>query len=171
MKTLSQVVYGIADSADKVAVYNALKGIYDRLSSVCLSTAGLAIKTGSSLLVSVKTACKVLADGKLVTVGTQDCAVLAGTITATYYNVFCFFCDSAGTLTTAMGTEAATLAAVKFPPIPEKKAMVGFITILAGDSNAFIGNDATSGVLDSTTYAKTITYTNTPFPFDSTATI
>jgi hypothetical protein len=171
MQKLSNVVYGIADNADKVAVYNALKGIYDRFSSCCLSTAGLAIKTGGSLLVSVKTACKVLADGKLVTVGTQDCAVLAGTINIAKYNVFCFFCDSAGTLTTAMGTEATLLSDVKFPPIPEKKAMIGFITILGGDANAFIGNDATSGVLDSTTYAKTITYTNTPFPFDSTATI
>ncbi len=54
---------------------------------------------------------------------------LVGDITAAYFNVYCFFIDSASVVTVARGTEATTLAGVIFPPFPAGKALVGFLTV------------------------------------------
>jgi hypothetical protein len=62
---------------------------------------------------------------------------LSGSITAAYYNVFCFFVDSAGTLTSAMGREGASLAAVDFPDFPLGKALVGYLVVTY--ASAFVG--------------------------------
>lgn len=117
-------------------LFNALA---DRYASCALSSAGLVIKAGGSAL--AKTGASVfyaVANGKIVTIaGATDMPALVGTITANKFNVFCFFIDKAGTVTAAMGVEGATLAAVKFPPFPEGKALVGFIAVT--HSSTFTG--------------------------------
>ena len=68
------------------------------------------------------------------------------TITAAKYNVYCFFIDSASVVTVAQGPEGATLAAVKFPPFPVGKALVGYLVITY--ASTFTGN---STALDTAT--------------------
>jgi hypothetical protein len=62
---------------------------------------------------------------------------LSGSITAASYNVFCFFIDSASVVTSAMGTEATTLAGVDFPTFPLGKALVGYLVVTY--ASAFVG--------------------------------
>ena len=45
-----------------------------------------------------------------------DMAPLSGTVTNGRFNVFCFFIDAAGGLTSAIGVESITLAGVRFRP-------------------------------------------------------
>ena len=73
--------------------------------------------------------------------------------------------DSAGTLTSAMGTEGATLAAVVMPPLPEKKACIGFVIINPTGTGNFVGGTTP---LDDATVAPGALYVNTIGPFDPT---
>lgn len=169
MDKLSHAAASVPDIGPNL--YRMMEGLYDRLSCQLLSTGGLAIKASGGILVKAATLCKAIVNGRLVSIAANtDCAALSGTVAAGKINVFCFFVDKAGTLTTAMGVEGATLGAVKFPPLPKKKAMVGFIILTAGTSD-FVGNNATAGVLDATTYAASVIYVNTVGAFDPTAAI
>lgn len=172
MENLSQLMGALPDKGSATLLYRALEGVYDRLSCQTLSTPGLAVKADGSLLVKAGTAFRAIVDGKLVyKAANTDMPVLSGTVNIAQFNVFCFFIDSGGTMTSAMGREGADIASIVFPPIPKKKAMIGFIILEGGAANAFIGNDATSGVLGTTvtTYANSCIYVNTVGAFDPTA--
>jgi hypothetical protein len=117
-----------------------LGSIGDRFSSCAVSSAGLVIKAGGSTLAKTGSAVtNLVANGIPVAIAAStDMPALTGiNIQAGYYNVVCFFVDSAGTTSVAAGTEAATLAGVVFPPFPAGKALVGFLTITYG--SAFTG--------------------------------
>jgi len=147
MENLAQSMASLPDKGAGVSLYRALEGVYDRLSCQTLSTPGLAIKASSSLLVKAGTLCKCIVNGTLVSVAANaDMPVLSGTINIAKFNVFCFFVDAAGAFTSAMGVEAAAIGGIKFPPIPKKKAMLGFVIIEGGAAAAFVGNDVTAGV-------------------------
>lgn len=143
------------------ALVTDVTNVYDRLKSQTLGNAGLAIKTGGSAVVKAGTAFVALANGVLVSkTANTDMAALSGTTANSKFNVYCFFVDSAGTLTSSMGTEAATLAAVLFPTIPANKAMIGFI-IVATSGGSFVGGTT---ALDAGTV--TVTYVNTQGAID-----
>jgi hypothetical protein len=107
-----------------------------------LSSAGLVIKAGGGVLVKTGgTACQAICAGVLRSIGAAtDMAAFSGTVTNAKFNVYCFFIDSAGVLTSAMGTEGATLAAVIFPPMPANKACIGFTIINPTGTGNFVGN-------------------------------
>lgn len=115
--------------------------VFDRLTSLAVSTAGLVIKAGSSALAKTgASASYYLANGILVTIASAtDMPALAGTVTNAKFNVYCFFVDSAGNKTCIMGTEGATLATLKFPQFPQKKALIGFIIINPTGTGNFVG--------------------------------
>lgn len=143
------------------ALVTDMTNVYDRMKSATLGSAGLAIKTGGSAVVKAGSAFVAIANGVLVSkTANTDMAALSGTVADSKYNVFCFFVDSAGTLTSSMGTEAATLAAVVFPTIPANKAMIGFI-IVATSGASFVGGTT---ALDAGTV--TVTYVNTQGTLD-----
>lgn len=175
MQNLNSFTNKISDPGDGLVLNQALRGVYDRIGNVLLSTGGLAIKANGGVLVKVATACTAVVNGTIVQIAAAtDCAALSGTITASYYNVFCFYVDASGTLTTLMGREAAALSGVKFPPVQERKALLGFVILQAASGHVFTGNDATYGVLDSSSGLTTAstTYVNTPgCSFDTTASI
>lgn len=151
----------VPDVAERKGLWAILQSIGDRFSSQCLTSAGLAIKTGGSALAKTGSAAiAYIANGVLQTIaGSTDMPALSGSITATKYNVFCFFADSAGVVTSAMGTEGAAAANVVFPPLPQGKAMIGFLLITY--ASTFVGG---STALDTAT---TI-YVNTVGAFDPT---
>lgn len=115
--------------------------LMDRYSSQPLRTAGLVIKAGGGVLAKIGAADYYgIASGIPVTIAAAtDMPALTGlTITANTFNVACFFVDSASTVTVAFGTQGATIAAMKFPPFPQGKALVGFLIIT--HSSTFTGN-------------------------------
>ena len=137
--TIARRVNAMACNSDKQALLPVFNAIADRMSSQATSTAGLVIKAGGSALAKTgSTAFQGVANGVPVTIaGSTDMPALVGSITAAYFNVFCFFIDSASTVTVAMGTEGATLAAVKFPEFPVGKALVGYLIVTY--ASTFVG--------------------------------
>lgn len=169
MNNLNQMTGAISDKGNGALIYGMLEGLYDRLSCQLLSTGGLAIKAGGSAVVKVATLCKAIVNGVLVSIAANtDCAALAGTVTNAKFNVFCFFVDNAGTLTTVMGQEGAALGSVVFPPIPKRKAMVGFLIINPTGTGNFVGGTT---ALDDVTVVPNAVYVNTIGAFDPTAKI
>ena len=137
--TLTQALSNVSANTDLLAIRNALSPIYDRFNSCAHNSAGLVIKTGGSTLAKTgSTAWYGTAKGVSNAIAAAtDMPVLVGSITAAYFNVFCFFIDSAGTVTAAMGREGASLAAVDFPDFPLGKALVGYLVVT--HSSTFVG--------------------------------
>lgn len=170
LNSITQFLAGMASVADKKAVLSSVKPLADRYISQSLSSAGLAIKAGGSAIVKTGAAAYYgIANGILVTKGAAtDMAALSGTVTNAKFNIYCFYIDSAGTLTSAMGTEGATLAAVKFPQTPEGKAMLGFVVINPTGTGNFVGGTT---ALDDATVVPNAAYVNTIGAFDPTVLI
>ncbi len=178
MQKINEITGAIADKQDGRLINLALKGVYDRMSSQAFTSGALAQGNATT---TMKTAAIIhgIAGGVPFTKAVTDdlwgpttgvidgFKVLAGTT-----NVFCMYLDSAGTASGAFGTAATTvsttgLGGVKFPAMPEKKAMVGFVIISGGSG------DWTAGTSTFTT-ATTVTYctiVNTVGMFDPSATI
>lgn len=163
--TVTRFLAGVANSADREAIRKILNPIADRLSSQSLSSAGLVIKAGASAVVKTGAAAYYgIAQGALVTkAAATDMAALSGSVTNAKFNVYCFYIDSAGTLTSAMGTEGATLALVKFPPLPVGKAQIGFVIINPTGTGPFVGGTT---ALDDATVVPNAAYVNTVGAFD-----
>ncbi|MDE2020869.1 MAG: hypothetical protein KGJ13_11085, partial [Patescibacteria group bacterium] len=130
--------------------------IFDRESTCPLNSAGLVIhgaagtvpKTGSS-------DCYLIANGILQKItASTDMPALSGTVVNATFNVFCFFIDSAGTKTSAMGTAGTTLAKVVFPQFPKQKALIGFIIINPTGTGNFVGG--TTALDDGTVVPNTV---------------
>lgn len=102
----------------------------------------------------------------LVTKATTDMAALSGTVTNAKFNVYCFFIDSAGTLTSAMGTEGATLGAVVFPAFDPSKVCIGFVIINPTGAGNFVGGTT---ALDDAGVVPNAVYVNTVGAFNPTA--
>jgi hypothetical protein len=145
-------------------ILNDLTFLRDRVRSRTLSTGGLAIKAGGSAVVKAASAVVYAAAGTLVRkAANTDMAALAGTVTNAKFNVFAFFGDSAGTLTTSMGTEGATLAAVVFPTVPANKALLGFVIINPTGTGNFVGGTT---ALDDATVVPNAVYVDCLGAFD-----
>jgi hypothetical protein len=136
-----------------------LEPLFDRESSLALNTAGLAIHGSASALVKTGAAdCYLVANGILqkITAAT-DLTALAGTVLNAQFNVFCFFIDSAGVKTVAMGTAGSTLAKVVFPQFPKQKALIGFIIVNPTGTGNFVGGTT---ALDDATVVPGVVYVN-----------
>jgi hypothetical protein len=129
--TLTRWLEGIAAVKDQYHIRKISEPIFDRMSSATLTSPGIVISSGGAT--TAKTGASDtygVANGTLWKVASgTTLPALVGTITAAYFNVFCFFVDSAGTITVAMGTQGATLGAVVFPQFPQKKALLGFLIV------------------------------------------
>ena len=145
---VNQQLAAMDSQNEQAALRPLLNALADRMSSQATSTAGPAIKAGGGVLAKTGAAAFAgVANGVPVAIAAStDMPALTGTITAAKYNVYCFFIDSASVVTVAQGTEGATLAAVKFPPFPVGKALVGYLVITY--ASTFTGN---STALDTAT--------------------
>lgn len=167
MENLVQRINQIKDREDSRNLFLILEGIYNRLSSACLSSAGLVIKTGGSAIVKSANIIYATANGVLLTkAANTDMAALSGTVTNAMFNVFVFTVSSAGTLYTQMGTEGATLAAVKWPTLDQKRAIIGFVIINPTGTGNFVGGTT---AIDDATVVPGAVYANTQGAFDPTA--
>jgi hypothetical protein len=144
--------------AYKAALKAALEKLQDGLTHQIFNSGALAIKTSSSALAKTANAVYGIVDGVLVTKAAADMAALSGTVTNAKFNVFCFYVNAAGTLTTLMGTEAATLAGVVFPTKVDGTVMIGFVIINPTGTGNFVGGTT---ALDDATVAPNAVYVNT----------
>lgn len=137
--TIIRYLAGVGSERDRANLLAILTPIADRISSRMLDNAALAIST-TKTLAKVTEVCHASVQGVLRELADDtDMAALSGTVAAAAFNVYCFFIDKAGTLTSAMGTAGATLAAVKFPPFPQGKALIGFVIINPTGTGDFVG--------------------------------
>jgi hypothetical protein len=140
--------------------------VEDRSKAVIFNTGGLAIGVGSKAKVLLANTIYAIAGGALLSKTTAE-VTLSGTVTADMFNVYQVFVDAAGALTAAMGTEAATLAAVVFPSQPADKASVGFVIVNPTGTGNFVGGTTE---LDDATVVPNAVYVNTVGVFNPKAT-
>lgn len=132
------------------------------LSNFLLNSGALAISAGGAKVAKFANTINYLVDGKVFSKATADCAALAGTVTADAFNVFVFSVNSAGTLVTQMGVEAATLGGVTFPTVADGNTIIGFVVINPTGTGNFVGGTTP---LDDATVVPNAVYVDTPFPF------
>lgn len=139
--TLSQFLSWIPGQTQQWAIRRLVFPMWDRQTSRMLNTAALVIKAGGSTLAKTgAAACYAVANGILQKIAAAtDMPALVGTVVNATFNVFCFYIDSAGTVTVALGTAGATLAATKFPQVPTQKAFIGFVVINPTGTGDFVG--------------------------------
>ncbi len=141
-----------------------LAKVQNAFTTMVLNTGALAIKAGGSALAKTVNTIKYFIGGNLYSKAAADMAAFAGTVTNAKFNVFLHLVDTAGTLTTSMGTEGATLADVVFPTYdPSTKAAIGFTIINPTGTGNFVGGTTP---LDDATVVPNAVYVNTPFVFD-----
>ena len=162
--TITRYLSSLSVQGDKLALLRVLSALGDRLSSQALGNAGLVIFAGASPLAKTGvTATAAMANGILLSIPAgASMAALSGTTLQNRFNVYVFYVDQSGVLTTIMGQEATTLAGVRFPQTPVGRAIVGFITVNP-TSAAFVGGTT---ALDAA--ATNVVYVNTPGAFDPT---
>ena len=155
----------ISDTAARYALLNILVPVINRLRSCTLSTAGLVIKTGGSALAKTGSAVThFIAEGvKGRIAGSTDMPALVGTVTNAKFNVFVFSVDKASTVTVKMGTEGATEAAIKWPKLDPRKAVVGFIVVNPTGTGDFVGGTTP---LDDATVVPNAAYVSPVGAFD-----
>lgn len=157
--TLQQALAPVKDPGTRQAMQTVVGALADRMSSQLVSTGALAIKAGASAIVKAGSALYALANGVLVTkAANTDMAALAGTVTNATFNIWAFYIDSAGTLTSVLGTAGSTLARVRFPDTPKGKAMIGFVIINPTGTGDFVGGTT---ALDDATVVPNAVYVNT----------
>ncbi len=158
---VSQYLSGVGSVGEQGNLRAILEPLADRLSCTGQITSGLVIKVGASAIVkSGAAAWYGVVQGKLVTkAASTDMPALAGTVTNAKFNVYCFFIDTAGTITAAMGTEGATLGTVKFPSLPAGKTLFGYIIVNPTGTGNFVGGTT---ALDDATVAPNVVYIGDP---------
>jgi hypothetical protein len=139
--TLSAILAGVPPGLARENLVKVLRPVIDRLSSQTLKAGALRIKGGSaSPLLQTNATYVGVANGRLRTVASAtDMPALSGTVANGAFNVYAVFIDGAGNRSTVMGLPGATLAAVKFPAIPETQTMMGFVIINPTGTGNFVG--------------------------------
>ncbi len=164
--TVTRLLNGVPDVTMRRNLQLILNAIADRYSSQCLSVAGLAISGTTTKAKTGAADTYALANAALVKVAAgTDMAALVGSVTNAKFNVFCFYVDAAGVLTSQMGTEGATLATVVMPTVTVGKAQLGFVVINPTGAGPFIGGTTALG---DATVVPNAAYVNTTGPFDQT---
>lgn len=114
--------------------------VCDRYSSQALTNPAMAISSGGATTAKIGASdFYASVQGTLVKVAASTTlpALTGLVITAAYFNIACFFVDTAGNLTVAFGTQGSALGLVVFPQFPQGKANIG--TLLITYASTFTG--------------------------------
>lgn len=149
LDTIRRIIAPVPTVQTQKAMDTLLGYISDRLNSASIMSAALQTKAGNLLVQTGAGAWYGWAGGLLVRLAANtDMAALSGVVTNAKFNVFCYFINAAGTPSTVMGVEGATLSAVKFPEKPVGSIMIGFTIINPTGTGNFTGN--TTSLVDAT---------------------
>lgn len=136
--TIQQYLVNISAGRDKEVLQQLMQYVARQANTVAVRSAGLEIAAGGSALAQVGASSTYVATvgGRYVSIaaGTDMPALTGLTITASAFNVACFFVNSSGTVVMRSGTEGATAGRVKFPDFPVDMALVGFLLITHGST-------------------------------------
>jgi len=170
MENLTRRIAQMSDKTESRALLAVLTDVYERLRSVCFSSAGLVIKSPASPLAKTGVAAtSLVVKGVLRSIAAAtDVAALSGTVTNAAFNVYVFSIDSAGVVYTQMGTEGATLEAVRFPNVPASRTTYGYITVNPTGTGNFVGGTTS---LNNAAVIPNVVYVNTTGAFDVNATV
>lgn len=138
--TLTRWLEAFGDLRERWSLRKATLPIWDRMTSACLTAAGLLISAGGATTAKTGSAdVYLIANGVLVKVAASTTlpALTGINASAGYFVIAAFFVDSAGTVTVAGGVQGATLGAAQFPQFPTGKALLGFLIITY--ASAFTG--------------------------------
>lgn len=136
--------FTLSDAAMRAALGKIQGGLVDRV----LTSAGLAIGTGSKKKVKIVNDTYGYVNGKLVKVAAATEVTLSGTVANATFNLYVLTVDDTGAVTATMGTAGATLGAVVMPAVPADEAMIGFVIINPTGTGNFVG--ATTDLDDGT---------------------
>lgn len=146
--------------AELIAGFNALSV---RCDSALLSSAAIAIKAASSAVVRTTAAFSATINGAMVLrAANLDLPALVGNIAAGRTAAWAFYVDAAGAFSISAKTAdalTAAAAAALLPPVPDGRAMIGFITVANATGANFVGGTTALDAANITT-----TYYNTPGP-------
>lgn len=164
--TVARYLAGIPNETLRYHLKRILDPIADRLSSVVFTSAGLAIKATASPTVKASNAFYAFVRGTPVKVAANtDMAALSGTVTNGKHNVYAFYVDAAGNLSSQMGTEGSSFSTITFPTPPVGKAVIGYVYINPTGTGSFVGGTT---ALDDATVVPNATYINVMAGFDHT---
>lgn len=128
--SLMQHLSGVPNDSTRRALRIPLRALVDRLSTQATATAGLVISATTTKAKIGATPFAGVVQGIPVAIAAgTDMPALVGDITAGSYAIYCFFIDTASTVTVIKGKEGTTLAKAQFPDFPEGKALVGYLVI------------------------------------------
>ena len=155
---LSLFTQGWANVRERVLLNEVLGDIADALSCQVHVSPVLAIKGAGEGVAKNTEVCYGIVKGKLFTIADNtDMPALSGTVAADAFNVYVFDINSAGTITSTMGTEGATLATVKFPAKKREQTRLGYIIINPTGTGNFVGGTTD---LDDATVVPNAVYVN-----------
>lgn len=141
--------------------------LVDRLTNRTISSAGFA--ANGALVRAVSGVHALMSDGRtgriVAKAANTDMPALAGTVVNATHNVFVFYMDNAGNLTSVMGIAGSSLSAVTFPDIPAGRACLGYVYINPTGTGNFVGGTTTLGDV---TVVPNAVYVNVVGPFDPT---
>lgn len=136
--TIQQYLVNISAGRDKEVLQQLMQYVARQVNTVAVRSAGLEIAAGGSTLAQVGASSTFVATvgGRYVSIaaGTDMPALTGLSITASRFNVACFFVDSSGTTSVRFGTEGTTAGRVVFPDFPVDKALIGFLLITHGST-------------------------------------
>lgn len=124
----------------------------------------LAIHGSASTLAKTTATAYYMIDGAMYKLAAADLPALVGTVVNATFNVFVFYVNAAGTVVTAMGTGATTLAGVVFPTIPDENASLGFVIVNPTGTGNFVGGTT---ALDDGTVVPNAVYVNSDLAYNS----
>lgn len=139
--------------------------LFTRLTSQILTAAGIVIFGASSALAKTGAAITnyIVSGVPRQIPASTALPALSGTTATTLFNVYAWFVDGSGNLTSAMGTASATLAGVIFPVAPVGSACVGFVQIHPTGTGAFVGGTTN---LDDVTVVPNAVFISPTGPFN-----
>jgi len=141
MEKLSQRINAIPDVGTRRELQLILEKVYKVLGNVTLKAAAMAIGTTTTKIKSTADY-YAMVQGVLVKKATTDDLITlttASNCTNAKFNVTVFTINSSGTITNRAGTEGASLAAMKWPTIPEEEAVFGILIINPTGTGDFVG--------------------------------
>ena len=163
--TMTRWIESIMPPSSQWNLRKLFEPLFDGESTTPITSAGLAIHGAASAVVKTGSSdFYAIANGILVKIAAStDLPALSGTVVNATFNVFCFFVDSAGNKTSAMGTAGSTLAKIVFPQKPKQKAIIGFIIVNPTGTGNFVGGTT---ALDDGTVVPNVVYINVTGEFD-----
>ena len=144
--TIAQILTIVGAGNDRKALQDIFQYVGDTVSTLALSTAGLVISATTTKAKTGAADFYAMVRGRLLKIAAgTDMPVLSGTVTNAKFNVFVFYVNGAGTVSSAMGTEAGALGGVLFPDLPLDQALIGFVIINPTGTGNFVGGTTPLG--------------------------